>query len=1225
MGQIILSQAGQALGSALLPGGLNFLGAEISGAALGGALGGLAGRAVDSAFASDVHGPRMSALHLMESREGAGLPLVYGRGRVGGQVIWAARFKEKRRERSASKGGPKLNEYSYSVSFAVAIAHGPVTRLGRVWANGEVLALTDINHRFYRGDESQLPDPLIEAVEGAGNAPAYRGTAYIVFEDMPLDRFGNRLPQLSFEVFRALDAVGSLRRVVEGLNIIPATGEFAYATDIVRERRFPGVETPLNMNNPAGAANFSQSLAQALDDFPQLKRAALTVAWFGDDLRTGTCRIKPGVETRERTSVPLRWEVAGLSRAGARLVSQSGGKANYGGTPSDRSVLQAIAQMKADGLEVTLSPFLLMDIPAGNELPDPYGGAEQGAFPWRGRITSLLDGTAPVRTEIDAFVGTDGAFGYRHFILHHARLAVEAGGVDAFLIGSEMAALTRLRDEAGAFPFVEALIEIAAEARDILGPDTLISYAADWTEYGAYVPQDGSGDVLFPLDPLWASPDLDFVGVDWYPPLSDWRSGSDHLDALAGFEGASDADYLAANLQGGEGYDWYYATAEARAAQERTQIADGAYGEHWIFRQKDIGNWWGQSHYSRVGGIRSSTATSWAPGLKPVRLMEIGFPAVDRGTNAPNVFYDPKSAESDLPHFSDGSRNDVLQRRALEVSISYWQAQPFVDAAFAWAWDARPWPDFPVRGDVWSDGPNWSLGHWLNGRAGLVPLSVVIEDLSAMLGIEMEAGKLEGLVEGFVVPAPSTLRSVLEPLQALHRFGCRESEVGLSFQPADGNAALAIAAGEIAGEGPSMTHVLLDKRPGHLTLTHISADDAYSPAVAHTRSPDGDARYRVETSLPLLMSEAEATRVAGDLLNAAIESERVSLRLPPHLLALEPGDRVSIETLPGEWVIDDITDEGIARRLELSRPVEAMSVLAGSIPEAGSAALVPAAPELILIDAPALPGKSGNGPLVAATGSPWVGPVTVEAGRGLTGLTVRASAPAPASIGRLLAPLSAGPAHRWDAGSEIALELFGGEVSSAEAGSVLAGANTLLVQGEEEWEALSFQRVDLQADGSWLLSGLLRGLYGSAPAEAEQGAIVVLVDDALEPSALSRNEVGIEMHWRAGGSDPQVFMHEDRAGLPWPVAQLRAKQTAAGIQLSWLACAPDIPDNWDLPDPTGPRLFEVVGLLDGTEVVNVRTPGSATTLEVSVDEVRVAEVAADGRLGRWVSIGAGAL
>ena len=530
-----------------------------------------------------------------------------------------------------------------------------------------------------------------------------------------------------------------------------------------------------------------------------------------------------------------------------------------------------------------------------------------------------------------------------------------------------------------------------------------------------------------------------------------------------------------------------------------------------------------------------------------------------------------------------------------------------------------------MREDVWSDGPNWSLGHWLNGRAGLVPLSAVIEDLSALSGVEMEAGALDGLVEGFVVPAPSTLRSVLEPLQALHRFSCRESEAGLSLRPASRNAEITVAGGDIAGDGSSMTHVLLDKRPGHLTLTHISADDAYAPAVAHARLPDGDARYRIETSLPLLMSEAEASRVANDLLHAAVESERASLTLPPHLLALEPGDRISVETLPGDWVIDDITDDGIARRVELSRPVEGMSVLAGSIPDTGTAALVLAAPELILIDAPALPGKSGIGPLVAVTGSPWGGPVAVEAGRSLNGLTARASLPAPASIGRLIAPLVAGPAHRWDTGSEIAIELFGGEVSSADAESVLAGANMLLVKGEEEWEALSFQRAELQEDGSWRLSGLLRGLYGSAPAEVEQGALVVLVDDALEPSALARDEVGLELHWRAGGSDPQVFRHEDRAGRPWPVAQLRAKQTAGGMQVSWLACAPDIPDSWDLPDPTGPRLFEVVGLRDGTEVVNFRTQESAVALEVSVNELRVAEVAADGRLGRWVSIGAGAL
>ncbi len=47
-----------------------------------------------------------------------------------------------------------------------------------------------------------MPDPLIAAVEGNGNAPAYRGTAYVVLENLDLTPFGNRIPQFSFEVFR---------------------------------------------------------------------------------------------------------------------------------------------------------------------------------------------------------------------------------------------------------------------------------------------------------------------------------------------------------------------------------------------------------------------------------------------------------------------------------------------------------------------------------------------------------------------------------------------------------------------------------------------------------------------------------------------------------------------------------------------------------------------------------------------------------------------------------------------------------------------------------------------------------------------------------------------------------------------------------------------------------------------------------------------------------------
>ena len=65
----------------------------------------------------------------------------------------------------------------------------------------------------------------------------------------------------------------------------------------------------------------------------------------------------------------------------------------YGGTPSDDSVRQAVAMLKARGYHVTLYPFLLMDIPPDNELPALSGVGVQPAYPWRGRISAAAGDT----------------------------------------------------------------------------------------------------------------------------------------------------------------------------------------------------------------------------------------------------------------------------------------------------------------------------------------------------------------------------------------------------------------------------------------------------------------------------------------------------------------------------------------------------------------------------------------------------------------------------------------------------------------------------------------------------------------------------------------------------------------------------------------------------------------------------------------------------------------
>src|SRR5262249_7344837 len=121
---------------------------------------------------------------------------------------------------------------------------------------------------------------------------------------------------------------------------------------------------------------------------PLLERVAIVVAWFGDDLRAGSCQIRPKVEALDKATSGAAWSVAGLERADALAVSQVDGRVADGGTPSDQSVIDLTADLKARGLKVTLYPFVVMDIAPDNTLPSPYtGAAPQPAYPWRGRIT----------------------------------------------------------------------------------------------------------------------------------------------------------------------------------------------------------------------------------------------------------------------------------------------------------------------------------------------------------------------------------------------------------------------------------------------------------------------------------------------------------------------------------------------------------------------------------------------------------------------------------------------------------------------------------------------------------------------------------------------------------------------------------------------------------------------------------------------------------------------
>ncbi len=1224
------------------------------GAMLGRAVGALAGSAVDRSLLggmTKIPGARLNDGRVPGAEEGTAMSRVYGTARVGGTLIWATRFEEDVSvERAGGKAsGPRVETFSYFANFAVGVCEGPIAGIRRVFADGREIDLTGIEMRVHRGTADQAPDPLILAKQGAGNAPAYRGLAYVVFERLPLDTFGNRIPILQFEVLRP---VGSLEGKVRAVTLIPGSSEHGYDPQLVTEKIAAGKARNMNRNTLVAATDWVASIDELQALCPGLERVGLVVAWFGTDLRAGQCRILPGVEVSARQEESKPWTVSGIAREDAYVVSRVEGRPAYGGTPSDASVIAAIRDLKARGIEVYLYPFLMMDVPIDNTLPDPYGGARQAPYPWRGRVTChppSADGTVLARDQVNAFVGAAGAGsfavsgetitgptgdeGFRRLILHYALLAEAAGGVDGFLIGSEMRGLTWLRDGSGAFPFVDALGTLAGDVRAILRPGTKITYGADWSEYFGYQPPDGSGEVRYHLDPLWASPAIDAVGIDNYMPLSDWQNADTLAGNPDGFRHCEDMAAMRAMIAGGEGFDWYYPDAAARVARERVLITDGMAGKPWVFRYKDLESWWGNRHYERgPGGAELSGHTAWVPRSKPIWFTELGCPAVDKGPNQPNVFVDPKSSENALPYHSGGARNDSIQRRFLDVHHGWWQGggpeAGMVDPGhvFIWTWDARPYPAFPEDTALWSDGLNWQRGHWLNARLGAGTVADVIAAILKDHGFhDFDVSGVAGDLSGFVQADQTSARALIEPLMEAFQIDALEANGRLVFRSRL-KSALPPAQISVLAERPE--EALFEESRGHLSdfageaiLDHFDDSGTYARVTARSRRMAGENDRVLRLALPaVLHAGAAAASVEAALRDQRAGQRRLTFRLPPTAMGVTPGDIVRLADGPeGRFLVTGITDG-------LVREVEARAIAAGESPApllldgrgraVGGAGPGPSdgfAPDVVFLDLPVLgSGGAQDFARVAAYAQPWRSMIVSSSG-GSEGYRSRVRLDRPARIGTLVAPLAAGVVGRFDPGRAVVLDLPSGGLSAVETLAMLNGANRLAIRaGNGAWEIIGFAGASEIAPGRWRLTGLLRALNGTEDAMASghaAGARAVVLDDAVVPLGLDVEEVGRPSNWLVepvgmtpGQAGPFVFAGGERALTPLAPVHLRGQRNLDGaVRLSWIRRGRIDSDSWlaaEIPLDEPVEAYRLDILSGETAVRSVETPAPVFTYPV---------------------------
>lgn len=275
-----MSSVGQVLGGAAGAVVGFFVGGGPAGAIYGAQIGMTVGGLIDPPDGPQLEGPRLQEKQIIVSTYGNPIPLIYGpENRASGNVIWSTGLIETSEEEDSGGGkggggGASTTTYSYRVSFALAMGAGSMVGVNRIWANSKLIydatgltlpAVDPVNGQivtkamgahsvmeemhFWPGSAVQVCDSWIQSL--SPTTPAYRNIAYIVFKDMQLADFGNRLPNIEVEI--AGSATTNVAAVVQ--DIARRVGVFdisvAGLTDtlrglvIARAAQASGVLTPL--------------------------------------------------------------------------------------------------------------------------------------------------------------------------------------------------------------------------------------------------------------------------------------------------------------------------------------------------------------------------------------------------------------------------------------------------------------------------------------------------------------------------------------------------------------------------------------------------------------------------------------------------------------------------------------------------------------------------------------------------------------------------------------------------------------------------------------------------------------------------------------------------------------------------------------------------------------------------------------------------------------------
>lgn len=537
------------------------------------------------------------------------------------------------------------------------------------------------------------------------------------------------------------------------------------------------------------------------------------------------------------------------------------------------------------------------------------------------------------------------------------------------------------------------------------------------------------------------------------------------------------------------------------------------------------------SIYNRDGQLESVQPTTILDGFA---VGNIYLPCI-QGT--PYVF----SAEYDYLWYSS----------SYEGSISYWKVNSDGTLTHEHDFSASWWGVGAYHSFVAKDG----IGYMVDNNGGCAmfqrmgpltastpTLAEVVEKECLLSGIltvaDLNTADLTDTIRGYTVANSSSIRSALEPLQAAWPFDVIQNGYQIKFIRRGKTSIATISEAELGavafGDTPAIkiTHSreMDTQLPRKITVKYLDPIREYDiGAGIGAERLNTDAVNEVQIDLPVVLVAEEAARVEEVLLYMNwLERHDISFVLPPTYQNLEPADVVTINTSNLTYnlrltSINYLPDGRLECTAKFNNAAIYVSTAVGETPlSLGQTLVYPGGSFCQLIDIPCVDSSIMNtaGFIGAVTGysDGWPGSYLFKTeDNGQTWEVVQGFQNPGDSMGSATNTISSGPTHIMDMSNTLNVRMYSGTLSSVTEITLLNGSNHFAYGAADRWEIIAAQYCTLETDGTYTLSGLLRGRFGTEQymsTHSANDAIIMLNKQRIQFIAASISSINMSKTYR---------------------------------------------------------------------------------------------------------------